>query len=668
MSMFFVSTSIAQNGDKWEAWAENLAFKAERLAERVSYDAERTAEQLAATAEEIATDFEDKFDRGDFNINIKGIPNEIRFSSTHETGFLGIHSDHISKEKAEKLGFKNKFGSYVSKVVKNSAADKAGLQLFDYIYGVEDQRTSDNQDLSDILADYDPGEKVKLYFIRNGNEKSIDVELGDYEDFDWNQDNEESAFLGVSPSNNERRNDMDGVNITVVNGSAAEEMGLENNDIIKAINGHPVLDWDDVGTIVDNLRPGDQVDVIVKRGDQEITKSGNLKEHNRGNYSITSGDNGNNNDWSSNWSKGEKWGGTKGAFLGVYIDKLSEKKARALGFDNPYGSYVSGVIKNTAADKAGIMPFDYIIGIDEYRVGEEQYLNGILRKYEPGDEATVHFYRKGKRVNKSIVFRVYTEAIRESKDKCEDPFMGIIELEKESGQKGVKVKPVSNSTAMDIGLESGDIITYVNGYQMYDWTDIGIAINMLAPGDKIEVDYIRDGKKMKGSGNILSYAKTKKCKDCDCGESRNRIVIDNSNFSIQYPKNLKRERYDTDSRKDVDDVIVSMEDVSDSEMRNMVSKGVDMEVSNDLRVENLELSSNSDIGMFELQFDLDTEGETMVNVYNPAGRSIYEYDLGKFSGDFSDHIDISQNGAGTYFLKISQNRKSFVRKIVLTDN
>ena len=72
--------------------------------------------------------------------------------------------------------------------------------------------------------------------------------------------------------------------------------------------------------------------------------------------------------------------------------------------------------------------------------------------------------------------------------------------------------------------------------------------------------------------------------------------------------------------------------------------------------------------MFELEFDLETEGQTMVNVYNPTGRAIYEYDLGRFSGDFSDNIDISQNGAGTYFLQIAQDGKSFVRKVVLTKN
>ena len=52
------------------------------------------------------------------------------------------------------------------------------------------------------------------------------------------------------------------------------------------------------------------------------------------------------------------------AFLGVNIADMSESKAKKLGLENPYGTYVSSVIKNSAADKGGIKPLDYIHGND----------------------------------------------------------------------------------------------------------------------------------------------------------------------------------------------------------------------------------------------------------------------------------------------------------------
>lgn len=656
-----VSVCQAQSGEKLETWAENLALKVERLAERFSQNAEEGFVELSDIAEELADDIEEKFDEGEFDIHFKGTEKNWKHHS-QDVGYLGIHSDHISKAKAERLGFKNKYGSYVSKVVKNSAAEKAGIQLFDYIYGVEDQRTSNNQDLTDILSDYESGESVTIYFIRNGKEKSAIVKLGDYSDFNWEDEQEGHAFLGVRPATNERKDDMDGVTVQVIDESAAADMGLQNDDVIIAIDGYPILDFGDVGTAIDNHLPGDKVEVLVKRGDREMTIKGTLKDQPRQQKATVY--NNENNGWGL--EETEKWSVVKGAFLGVYIDNISEKKAKALGFDNPYGSYVSSVIRNTAAEKAGIMPFDYIFGMDEYRVGEEQYLGGILRKYEPGDEATIHLYRKGKKITKQVVFRPHTEAIKESKDKCEDPFFGIIELEKSSGQEGVRVKPVSNSTAKELGLEENDIITFINGYQMYDWIDIGIAINMLTPGDKIAVDYFRNGKKYSNSMKIKSYAETKKCKDCDCGEviSKVDIMIPDKDFHF----NISDNKQENETRVDVEEVNISMENVSDSEAQNLVSKGIDMKISNDLKVTNLKLSPNPNIGMFELQFDVESKGETLVKVVNPTGRGIYEYDLGVFNGDFSDYIDISQNGPGTYFLQIIQNGKSFVRKIILTNN
>ena len=130
--------------------------------------------------------------------------------------------------------------------------------------------------------------------------------------------------------------------------------------------------------------------------------------------------------------------------------------------------------------------------------------------------------------------------------------------------------------------------------------------------------------------------------------------------------NSNREYNDDRPREDVSDLDVTMSKVSTDESRSLESRGIDMEVSNQLQVYKVTLAPNPNIGMFELKFDLETEGQTIVKVFNAAGRVIYEYDLGPFSGDFADNIDISQNGPGTYFFQISQDGKSFVRKIVLT--
>ncbi len=680
-----VSALYSQTEDRWENLADRLSEKAERLAEaaernanRIEYLAEKNASKWEAQAEHIASQFERKWNR-DWNVRFEKNPGYRSVVIAPDGVFLGIEANEISSEKARKLGFENSYGSYVSRVIENTAAKAAGLQPFDYIYGVNEQRTSDNQNLTDILEDYEPGTEVTLHFIRKGQKMTAKVSLGSDENQDWDFEEEDPGFLGVSPHDEEAEDDMDGVTVEIVEASTAQEIGLKDGDIITQINGYPILDWEDVTTAVRNTSPGDQIEIRFSRNGNEMQGKGTVKS-----YGDVYPDD-ENEDWDVDvdWDEmGDvdirlddetdfEWDGKSDdrAFLGIYIEMISENKASKLGFDNPYGSYVGGVMKNTAAEKAGIKSLDYIYGIDEYRVGENQNLGGILKKYKPGDKATVHFIRKEKKMSASLTFGKHSEAEKVSRNSCEDPFFGIVQAGS-SDSEGIKVNPVENTTAKDLGLQDGDVITHINGYKMIDWTDVTLAIGMLNPGETIAVEYLRDGKKMKGSKAIKSYAETKNCKDCDCGKKDNvTIKIDDPvNFEFRWKDDKSSAGEVSTPRIDIAKAQVAMENVTSGEESTLKGKGINLPQQSTLTVNNLRLTPNQGQGLFSLNFNLPSSGKTVVKVYNIAGRAIYEYDLGRFSGEFADSIDISQNGPGDYFLQITQDDKVFTKKIVLTSN
>ncbi len=671
------AVGFSQSEEKWDRLADRLAEKAdqiaesaERNAERLAYFAERNATKIEAEAERLANEFERKWGR-DWEVKIRQKNRRHSYEMTPDRVFLGIEANEISDEKARRLGFDNHFGSYVSKVFENSAAKEAGLQPFDYIYGVDDQRTSNNQDLSDILEDFKAGEDVTLYFIRKGEKLTVRVKLGSFEDYEWGEEDYRQGFLGVSQIED---GELDGVPVEVVEQSTAEEMGLQDGDIITRINGYPILDWEDVTTAIGNTSPGDQISVDFERGGKAMQAKGTVKSHEEVYPEIESGDFDVNIEWDEigdiniNFEDEDDWGeqSEDRAFLGVNIDMISAKKAEKLGFENHYGSYVTGVIKNTAAEKAGIQTFDYIYGIDEYRVGVNQNLGGILRKYKPGDKATVHIVRKGKKITRPIILGKSSDAEKVKRNSCEDPFLGVVE--DGSHSEGVGVRPVKNSTASDLGLESGDVITHINGYKMVDWSDLTAAIDMLKPGETITIDYLRAGKKMKGSKPIQSYAEAKKCEDCDCG-SRGDIVIniDKPNFDFNWSREKSGAGETSSPRINSNNASVALENPTAEEQTALKSKGIDFSQSNTLKVESLSLSPDASTGLFSLDFRLPSSGKTVVKVYNLSGRVLYEYDLGRFSGEFSDSVDISQNGAGSYFLQVTQDDKVFTKKIVLTN-
>ncbi len=569
-------------------------------------------------------------------------------NSNDKTAFLGINSDQLSDEKAKLLGFEHKYGSYVTGIIANTAAEKAGLSPFDYIYGIDNFRTDEDRSLTSIIRKYKAGDKGTLHLVRKGKQITVDVVFGNRNDTEGQEKKEkEEVFLGVSPHEDES-SDEAGVKVTVISKSTAEEMGLKDGDLITSINGYSLVDWQDLTTAIRTLKVGEKITVEYQRDGktakaEQKAKAREIKEKT---YTIIT----------DGWDWNDKSESGNSAFLGINSTSVSTEKAKKLGFDNPYGSYVTKVIDNTAAAKAGLQPFDYVVGVNDSRVDKDQNLTDILRKFKTGDEATLHFIRQGKAQTARVTFvKRPDQEFEWNMDDCKKPFLGISQSHQPDDQQGVAVTIVENSTAADMGLQDGDVITAINSHAILDWEDITTAINSLKVGDNIQVTYSRKGEKTNGSKPIKSYCDTKKEGEWNWG-----------GYEFRSDDEEVDDKQAGSERVNVDEVNVALQDMPEEESTQLKQRyGIDMTVSSNLAVENLQLHPNTSMGMFKLQFKLPTSGETSIRVFNGAGRLIYDYDLGMFSGDFSDEIDISQNGAGNYYLDIRQGEKRLSKKILL---
>jgi len=191
-------------------------------------------------------------------------------------------------------------------------------------------------------------------------------------------------------------------------------------------------------------------------------------------------------------------------FLGVYSNGISKNKARKLNFENSEGSYVTGIIGNTAAEKAGLQP---------------------------------HYYRNGKKQQKKARLGKRSDAEYNKRSKREDPFLGVEQSNRNWDESvfGVRINVVDNSTAKSIGLEDGDLITHINGFPILDWTDMGTAIDMMEVGNQMEVTYERKRETRKSSGTIKSLADTKYKASYSYADSDNRNTKSGQNsYSYQY--------------------------------------------------------------------------------------------------------------------------------------
>jgi len=64
-------------------------------------------------------------------------------------------------------------------VLKNSPAQTAGLAAGDVISWVNNQEVNASNDLADLIAGYQPGDKITLTYRRGGVDRTIDVKLGE---------------------------------------------------------------------------------------------------------------------------------------------------------------------------------------------------------------------------------------------------------------------------------------------------------------------------------------------------------------------------------------------------------------------------------------------------------------------------------------------------------
>ena len=68
-------------------------------------------------------------------------------------------------------------GVYVTAVSEDSAAEKAGLKPGDIITGIDDVEVKTSEELNAQKNTHQAGDKLKLTFIRNDEEKTVTITL-----------------------------------------------------------------------------------------------------------------------------------------------------------------------------------------------------------------------------------------------------------------------------------------------------------------------------------------------------------------------------------------------------------------------------------------------------------------------------------------------------------
>jgi len=207
-------------------------------------------------------------------------------------GWLGIYLQELTLELKESMDLKESTeGVLVNGVVEDSPAEKAGIEEGDVIISFDNKKIGSIDKLTSLVRKTSPDTEVEMKVIRDGEEKSLNVTIGEssstslydlnpeklkieknmVEPFIWNF--QSGSKLGVAIQDlTEQLGDYFGVKkgegalITEVEKeSPAEKSGLKAGDVIVEVDNQKISGSDDLRQIISEKEKGDKVSLKVIR-------------------------------------------------------------------------------------------------------------------------------------------------------------------------------------------------------------------------------------------------------------------------------------------------------------------------------------------------------------------------------------------------------------------
>ena len=204
-------------------------------------------------------------------------------------GSLGVSLDRSLEPEVTLKALGVDHGAIIENVSKGGPADKGGVRAGDIILAINGTAVKDGDDLVQHVADTAVGAPATLSVDREGKPVSLKVVIADRSEFYKDRPDivgdskpldaitskieppaEVKFGFRPRPLTEQERESVDtrrGVMVTLVEqDSFAEEIGIQNGDVIDGINRQPVNSLDDIRKVQEKLKPGDAVAFHLVRG------------------------------------------------------------------------------------------------------------------------------------------------------------------------------------------------------------------------------------------------------------------------------------------------------------------------------------------------------------------------------------------------------------------
>lgn len=214
------------------------------------------------------------------------VAEQLKTTGKVQRGQLGVIIQEVSYDLAKSFGLDKASGALIARVMPNSPAAAAGLQVGDIVRSVNGEEVRASSDLPVMVGAFTPGKEINLEVWRKGEKINLKVKLASVEPIsaDGTVINDDPAYQNEAPGftikeaglsvQTQITGDKQRLVVTAVSGPA-ERAGLKRGDEILAVSQIAV---EDESTLRSALNSGGKnVPLLVQRNGDTLFLALNLQ-------------------------------------------------------------------------------------------------------------------------------------------------------------------------------------------------------------------------------------------------------------------------------------------------------------------------------------------------------------------------------------------------------
>lgn len=161
-----------------------------------------------------------------------------------------------------------------------------------------------------------------------------------------------------------------------------------------------------------------------------------------------------------------KYGKVKRGYIGISIETVDSRIAKAVGFDKPKGVFVRDVNPGSGGEEAGIKSGDIILTVDGRDVNTANELQTLVGSRSPGDQVALEVFRDGKTLKRKVTLKprddeeetLAARNLRDEEETERDRATDKVTIE----SLGITVKDLDESMKKEYDVRDGVLVVNVD--------------------------------------------------------------------------------------------------------------------------------------------------------------------------------------------------------------